>query len=248
MAQQQYEELGADLMDAERQAPSPQQQEQGALPLAGGTHPTAGSSGSGVAPLAARGGSSGGSGSSVRGSESGGSASESGSSGSGSESEGDSEEEGPPVGPHHPAAWIGPWLADEFGEDLEQGQEPVVAGEGIMFDHMGEGDEEGGSSEEEEDGGGMVLEAAFGEAAGAAAAANAADAAVVRRRGTRGRCKLHVTLTKPCSGNVLLVKLIDQENLMQAYGDEHGWPNIDMAYVGLSGKMIRLPPGIDLAP
>lgn len=64
---------------------------------------------------------------------------------------------------------------------------------------------------------------------------------------TSPACRLHVRLSKPLAGNVLLVKLVSQENLMQLFHDQHDWPNVDMAYVGLKGKVVNLPPGISLA-
>lgn len=42
-------------------------------------------------------------------------------------------------------------------------------------------------------------------------------------------------------GNIILVKLIDQENMMSRYEDEHEWPNIDMTHLGVYGKCITLP-------
>lgn len=62
-----------------------------------------------------------------------------------------------------------------------------------------------------------------------------------------GRNLLHVRLSKPCSGNVMLVKLIDQENLMREFHDLHNFPNIDMAYVQLIGKLVHLPDDVTLA-
>ena len=44
----------------------------------------------------------------------------------------------------------------------------------------------------------------------------------------------------------MLVKLIDQENMMQLYRDDHDWPNIDMGYVGLSGRAVTLPQGVSM--
>ena len=53
-----------------------------------------------------------------------------------------------------------------------------------------------------------------------------------------------MSLSRPAAGNVVLVKLINQENLMHLFHDQHDWPNIDMTYVGLSGKLVALPPGV----
>lgn len=156
-----------------------------------------------------------------------------------------------------------------------QGNEPVVAGQGVMFEDL-EGMEEGGSSDEEAEQ--LLWEAGLMHQGGANVAV--APAGVGRPDRTRGRCRLYVQLGRPCSGedrergpipcpralpalaphpapqgcpasaqvrswrllwpspkstlprrsciphtrpgNVLLVKLIDQENLMDLYGDEHG--------------------------
>ncbi|GAB4822800.1 hypothetical protein N2152v2_009846 [Parachlorella kessleri] len=67
---------------------------------------------------------------------------------------------------------------------------------------------------------------------------------LVSRRSTRGRNMLQIQLSKPAAANVVLVKLIDQENMMQLYRDNHDWPNIDMGYVGLSGRAVALPQGV----
>ena len=63
---------------------------------------------------------------------------------------------------------------------------------------------------------------------------------------TRLPRRLHIQLSKPAAANVMLVKLIDQENMMQLYRDDHDWPNIDMGYVGLSGRAVTLPQGVSM--
>lgn len=53
-----------------------------------------------------------------------------------------------------------------------------------------------------------------------------------------------VALDQPVACNMLLVQLIDQENLMDIFMDEHDWPNIDMTFVGIKGKFLELPAGL----
>jgi hypothetical protein len=45
---------------------------------------------------------------------------------------------------------------------------------------------------------------------------------------------------------VVLLKLIDQENLMEVYGDPHSWPNLDMTHAGFVGKLVSLPSSVGL--
>mmetsp|Transcript_4836 Transcript_4836/g.30745 ORF Transcript_4836/g.30745 Transcript_4836/m.30745 type:complete len:521 (+) Transcript_4836:13-1575(+) len=52
---------------------------------------------------------------------------------------------------------------------------------------------------------------------------------------------LHIPLTEPHVGNLVCVKLIDQENLMSLYLDEHESPNIDLRSVVLHGKSCSFP-------
>jgi hypothetical protein len=63
---------------------------------------------------------------------------------------------------------------------------------------------------------------------------------------TIGRNHLVVPLLKPVTANVIMVKLINQENLMDEMMDGHAYPNIDMTYVHIIGKKITMPEGIDL--
>lgn len=57
-----------------------------------------------------------------------------------------------------------------------------------------------------------------------------------------------MALTRPCAGNVACLKLISQENLMEALGDTHTWPNIDATHVLFYGKQVQMPKGVYLAP
>jgi hypothetical protein len=54
---------------------------------------------------------------------------------------------------------------------------------------------------------------------------------------------MSIDLGSPVAANAVLVKGIDQENLMAQWGDDHNWPNIDIAHVLFSGKLLELPPG-----
>ena len=62
-----------------------------------------------------------------------------------------------------------------------------------------------------------------------------------------GRNLLTVRLTAPFAANALLVKLIDQEDLMNEFHDEHSYPNLDMTYVQCVGKVVQLPGYVTLA-
>ncbi len=48
------------------------------------------------------------------------------------------------------------------------------------------------------------------------------------------------------SGNLALVKLINQENLMQEMNDMHPVPNIDCEYVAFEGFVARMPDKLEL--
>jgi hypothetical protein len=65
---------------------------------------------------------------------------------------------------------------------------------------------------------------------------------------TSGRNVLTVQLRRPVIATALLVKMIDQENLMQEFEDEHSWPNIDLAALEVVGKQIQLPRGVTAVP
>lgn len=52
---------------------------------------------------------------------------------------------------------------------------------------------------------------------------------------------LHIPLTDPHMGNLVCVKLINQENLMSLYLDDHESPNIDLRSVVLRGKSCTFP-------
>ncbi len=45
----------------------------------------------------------------------------------------------------------------------------------------------------------------------------------------------------------MLVKLVDQENLMELFGDDHEEPNIDICHIKFVGHRIVLPPGVSLS-
>ena len=48
------------------------------------------------------------------------------------------------------------------------------------------------------------------------------------------------------AGNGVLVKLVDQENLMAMFEDEHEAPNIDVGHVIFNGSHVVLPAGVAL--
>ena len=53
---------------------------------------------------------------------------------------------------------------------------------------------------------------------------------------------LAVDLARVHVGSALCVKLIDSENLMEVFNDNHPEPNIDCSFVGLRGACVRMPP------
>jgi hypothetical protein len=57
---------------------------------------------------------------------------------------------------------------------------------------------------------------------------------------------LHMTPCRRVSGNLALVKLINQENLMQEMNDTHPVPNIDCEFVAFEGFVARLPHRLEL--
>ena len=59
--------------------------------------------------------------------------------------------------------------------------------------------------------------------------------------------RLEVPLTGRWAGNLALVKLINQENLMHEWHDLHEEPNIDANHVAFLGRVLPLPPGVALA-
>jgi hypothetical protein len=65
---------------------------------------------------------------------------------------------------------------------------------------------------------------------------------------TTGRNHLHVKLAQPVTANILMVKLIAQENLMEELMDGHAYPNIDMTVVEVLGKKVVLPQGVNVKP
>ena len=54
-------------------------------------------------------------------------------------------------------------------------------------------------------------------------------------------CRLDIRLVRRHAGSLALVKLIDSENLMSAWHDDHEQPNIDASCVALRGRSISLP-------
>jgi len=51
---------------------------------------------------------------------------------------------------------------------------------------------------------------------------------------------------RPRVCDAAVVKLIEAEDLMQLWHDEHPEPNIDVTYVALRGRTLHLPPGVRL--
>lgn len=45
------------------------------------------------------------------------------------------------------------------------------------------------------------------------------------------------------TADAIMIKLIDQENLMEAF-DDTGPPNLDMTHVGIFGKITTVPKGL----
>ena len=60
-------------------------------------------------------------------------------------------------------------------------------------------------------------------------------------------CRMHIELQGRWAGNLALVKLIDQEDLMHEWEDQHDEPNIDINHVTLSGSVLQLPGGVSLS-
>lgn len=58
--------------------------------------------------------------------------------------------------------------------------------------------------------------------------------------------RLHIPLSYCWSGNRLVVKLINQEDLMEDFGDNNESPNIDCEYVACRGFALSLPPSVVL--
>jgi len=66
-------------------------------------------------------------------------------------------------------------------------------------------------------------------------------------RKTTGRDRLDVWLKQRVAANVVCVKLINQEDLMSQWGDDHEAPNIDINCVAFNGQRVILPAGMQLA-
>lgn len=60
-------------------------------------------------------------------------------------------------------------------------------------------------------------------------------------------CSMEIVLPSRVAGNLVLVKLINQEDLMHEWDDQHDEPNIDINNVIFSGRALHLPPGVSLA-
>ena len=54
---------------------------------------------------------------------------------------------------------------------------------------------------------------------------------------------LEINLPRRVAGNVVLVKLIDQEDLMHEWDDQPDDPNIDINHIIFSGRTLQLPTG-----
>lgn len=60
-------------------------------------------------------------------------------------------------------------------------------------------------------------------------------------------CRMEIQLEGRVAGNLALVKLINQEDLMHEWDDQHDAPNIDINHVIFSGRFLTLPNGMMLA-
>ena len=63
----------------------------------------------------------------------------------------------------------------------------------------------------------------------------------------RAACSLRYKLAAPRLADMAVLQLMDQENLMVAWLDNHPEPNIDVATLRLYGHRVPLPPGAELA-
>ena len=59
-------------------------------------------------------------------------------------------------------------------------------------------------------------------------------------------CRLNIRLHQRHAGNMLCVKLISPEDLMEEHGDPHSRPNIDINFVAPHGRLVCLPEGAQL--
>ena len=57
---------------------------------------------------------------------------------------------------------------------------------------------------------------------------------------------MEIELTGKWAGNLAMVKLIDQEDLMHEWEDDHDEPNIDINHVMFSGSVLQLTDGVSL--
>jgi len=60
-------------------------------------------------------------------------------------------------------------------------------------------------------------------------------------------CRMQIELQGKWAGNLAMVKLIDQEDLMHEWEDDHDEPNIDINHVIFSGTVLQLPDGVSLS-
>lgn len=56
--------------------------------------------------------------------------------------------------------------------------------------------------------------------------------------------RLDIPLTRRHAGSLALVKLLDSENLMSLWHDDHEQPNIDIAAVVFRSRRVALPPTV----
>jgi hypothetical protein len=59
--------------------------------------------------------------------------------------------------------------------------------------------------------------------------------------------RLEIELDGRVAGNLAVIKLINQEDLMHEWDDQHDDPNIDINHVVFSGRVLSLPQGFVLA-
>jgi hypothetical protein len=62
-----------------------------------------------------------------------------------------------------------------------------------------------------------------------------------------GMYRMDIPLLRKRAGNMVLVKLINQENLMSEHNDTHDIPNIDVNQAICYGRRVTLPAKLSLA-
>ena len=143
-----------------------------------------------------------------------------------------------------------PWSESQF-DDLGQGQPmiyghpmpPPLEGNNNGFDQEPDLEIPGNAPEESEE---EEEEGEEGEEGNGGGEALDLDDEILDH--TEGRNMLRLQLTEPLAANILLVKLINQENLMEELMDVHPYPNVDMNYIKIIGKKVVLPPGVVIKP